>query len=62
LTHETTRSAHKVGFIREEGKAALEMDGEPGKSVASPCCLHRGFFIWSFCWGGQPGVRSGVVF
>jgi hypothetical protein len=44
LTHETTRSAHKVGFIREEGKAALEMDGEPGKSVASPCCLHRGLF------------------
>jgi hypothetical protein len=35
LTHEITRSAHKVGFIRKE-KLPLKTDREPGKLVA-PC-------------------------
>jgi hypothetical protein len=37
LTHETTRSAHKVEFIREKGKASERRTG-------SPCCLHREVF------------------
>jgi hypothetical protein len=54
-----TRSAHKVGFIREKEKAALETDREPGKSVA-PCYLHRVFFIWSFLL--RRGVRSLLIY
>jgi hypothetical protein len=43
LTHETTRSAYKVVFIRKE-KRPLEMDREPGKSLA-PYCFYRVFVI-----------------
>jgi hypothetical protein len=63
LTHDT-RSAHKVGFIREKGKSSPREDREPRKLVA-PChfqsSVGEGVF-GSFCWGGQSGVRDGVVF
>jgi hypothetical protein len=55
-----TRSAHKVAFIREKGKAATRDRQGAGKSVA-PCGLYRCFFVlvwffWSFLLG--KGVRS----
>jgi hypothetical protein len=56
LTHKTTRSAHKVGFIREEGKAAPR-DGQGAWKISSSLLFTKGFFfIWSFLLG--KGVRS----
>jgi hypothetical protein len=49
--------AHKVGFIREKGKAAPR-DGQGAQKIGSSCCLHRGVFIWPFFLGRR--VRSRV--
>jgi hypothetical protein len=57
LTHETTRSAHKVGFITKE-KLPLEMDREPGKLVA-PCSLRKGVF-YLVIFLGKGSQVSGV--
>jgi hypothetical protein len=62
LTHKTTRSAHKVGFIREEGKAAPR-DGQGAWKISSSLLFTKGFFLFGpFCWGRVSGVRGGVVF
>jgi hypothetical protein len=54
-----TRSAHKIGFVREKGKA-VSRDGA-GKLVA-PCCLHkRVFYLVLFVGEGCAGVSSGMV-
>jgi hypothetical protein len=62
LTHETTRSAHKVGFIREKGKAAPGDEQGARKIGNSLLFTYRFFLFGSFSWGGELRVRSGVVF
>jgi hypothetical protein len=54
LTRET-RSAHKVGFIREKGKAAPR-DRQGAQKISSFLCLHRGVFDLVLSVGA--GIRS----
>jgi hypothetical protein len=54
MTHET-RSAHKVGFVREKGKAAPR-DGQGAWKIGSSLSFTKGFFFWSFLLGKR--VRS----
>jgi hypothetical protein len=60
LTRETTRSAHKVGFIREKGKAAPR-NGQGAQKIGSSLLFTLGFLKFGhFCWGGESGVEWSV--
>jgi hypothetical protein len=52
LTRETTRSAHKVGFIREKGKAAPR-EGQGAPKIGSLLSTNFFFPFGPFCWGGK---------
>jgi hypothetical protein len=62
LTSETTRSAHKVGFIMEKGKSALRDRQGAQKIDSSLLFTWGGRLFGPFCWGGESGIRGGVVF
>jgi hypothetical protein len=52
----------QVRFIREEGKAALRDEQEAPKVGSSLSFTEGEFLFGPFCWGGELGVRGGVVF
>jgi hypothetical protein len=50
----------QVGFIRQEGKAALK-GGQGAWKVSSSLSFTEGSFLFGpFYWGGELGVRGGV--
>jgi hypothetical protein len=53
------QTAHKVGFIREKRKAASR-DRQGVRKIGS---FYVGVYLFGpFCWGGELGVKGGVVF
>jgi hypothetical protein len=55
-TCETTRSAHKVGFTREKGKAAPR-DRQGAQKIGSSLSFTKVIFLFGpFCLGGKSGA------